>query len=220
MFVTCGVTYYVSYWFPICKRKREHVLTIKKYVACFCELCVLLLCIFERTSWYMVAAVVVFILFTVSTMSDEESSSGTPATVSVHTTASNQAGNIHRPSLPQVKPPPPLNLADCSAKRWKLWKQTWLNFAIVSKFSTQGEAYQKALFLCTIGQSALENQRISVHCERRFKQGRHDNRQVWPILHRWRKRDVRALQIQPTQWRSWWKFRCFHDRPQKHDRHR
>ena len=126
----------------------------------------------------MVAAVVVFILFTVSTMSDEESSSGTPATVSVHTTASNQAGNIHRPSLPQVKPPPPLNLADCSAKRWKLWKQTWLNFAIVSKFSTQGEAYQKALFLCTIGQSALENQRISVHCERRFKQGRHDNRQV------------------------------------------
>ena len=118
----------------------------------------------------MVAAVVVFILFIVSTMSDYESSSGTPATVSVHTTASNQAGNIHRPSLPQVKPPPPLNLADWSAKRWKLWWQTWLNFAIVSKFSTQGEAYQKALFLCTIGQSALENQRISVHCERRFKQ--------------------------------------------------
>ena len=142
-----------------------------------------------------------------------------PATVSVHTTASNQAGNSHRPSLPQVKPPPPLNLADCSAKRWKLWKQTWLNFAIVSKFSTQGEAYQKALFLCTIGQSALENQRISVHCERRFKQGRHDNRQVWPILHRWRKRDVRALQIQPTQSRSWWKLRCLPDRPQKHDRH-
>ena len=55
-----------------------------------------------------------------------------------------------------MKPQPPLNLADCSAKRWKLWKQTWLNFTIVSKVSTQGEAYQKALFLCTIGQSALE----------------------------------------------------------------
>ena len=104
----------------------------------------------------MVAAVVVFILFTVSTMSDEETSSGTSPTVSVHTTASNQAGHVHRPSLPQVKPPPPLNLADCSAKRWKLWKQTWLDFVIVSKISTQGEAYQKALFLCTIGQSALE----------------------------------------------------------------
>ena len=121
-------------------------------------------------------AVVVFILFTVSMMSDEESSSGTLAAVSVHTTASNQAGNIHHPSLPQVKPLPLLNLADCSAISWKFWKQTWLNFAIVSKISTQGEAYQKALFLCTIGQSALENQRISVHCERRFKQGRHDNR--------------------------------------------
>ena len=69
----------------------------------------------------MVAAVVVFILFTVSTMSDEESSSETPAIVSVHTTASNQAGNIHRPSLPKVKPPPPLNLSDCSAKRWKYY---------------------------------------------------------------------------------------------------
>ena len=55
-----------------------------------------------------------------------------------------------------MKPPPLLNLVDCSAKRRKLWKQTWLNFAIVSKISTQGEAYQKALFLCTIGQSALE----------------------------------------------------------------
>ena len=88
-------------------------------------------------------AVVVFILFTVSTMSDEESSTGTPATVSVHTTASNQAGNIHHPSLPQVKPPPLLNLADCSPKTRKLWKQTWLNFAIVSKISTQGEAYLK-----------------------------------------------------------------------------
>ena len=52
--VTCGVTYYVSYWFPVRKRKREHVLTIKKYVACCCELCALLLCIFERTSWYSV----------------------------------------------------------------------------------------------------------------------------------------------------------------------
>ena len=85
-------------------------------------------------------AVVVFILFTVSTMSDEESSSGTPVTVSVHTMALNQAGNIHHPSLPQVKPPPLLNLADCSAISWKFWKQTWLNFAIVSKNSTQGKA--------------------------------------------------------------------------------
>ena len=63
---------------------------------------------------------------------------------------------MNRPPLPQVKPPPPLNLADCSAKKWKLWNQAWLNFAIVSKISTQDDSYQKALFLCTIGQNALE----------------------------------------------------------------
>ena len=44
----------------------------------------------------------------------------------------------------------------CSAKKWKLWKQAWLNFTIVSKISTQDDSYQKALFLCTIGQITLE----------------------------------------------------------------
>ena len=34
--------------------------------------------------------------------------------------------------------------------------EAWLNFAIVSKISSQDAQYQKALFLCTIGQSALE----------------------------------------------------------------
>ena len=63
---------------------------------------------------------------------------------------------MNRPPLPQVKPPLPLNLADCSAKQWKLWKQAWLNFAIGSKISPQDDSYQKALFLCTIVQSALE----------------------------------------------------------------
>ena len=34
-----------------------------------------------------------------------------------------------------------------------MWKQAWLNFAIVSKISTQDDSYQKSLFLCTIGQN-------------------------------------------------------------------
>ena len=55
-----------------------------------------------------------------------------------------------------MKPPPPLDLADCWPKKWKLWKQAWLNLAIVSKISTQNDSFQKALFLYTIGQSALE----------------------------------------------------------------
>ena len=90
-------------------------------------------------------------------MSDDETTTGAAAAASSSpsTPASSQA-TVSRPPLPQVKPPPPLNLADCSAKTWKLWKQNWLNFAIVSKISSQHAQYQKALFLCTIGQSALK----------------------------------------------------------------
>lgn len=86
-------------------------------------------------------------------MSDDETSTG--AAAAALSPASSQA-TMSRPPLPQVKPPPPLNLADCSAKKWKLWKQTWVNFAIVSKIASQDAQYQKALFLCTIGQGALE----------------------------------------------------------------
>lgn len=74
-------------------------------------------------------------------------------------TSSVQASNVaemNRPPLPHVKPPATLNLADCSAKKWKLWKQTWINYAVVSKITSQDAQYQKALFLCTIGQCALE----------------------------------------------------------------
>ena len=90
-------------------------------------------------------------------MGDDEGSPG--ATVTVSSPSSVAASNhavMHRPPLPQVKPPPPLNLADCSAKKWKLWKQTWLNYAVVSKVASQDASYQKALFLCIIGQGALE----------------------------------------------------------------
>lgn len=63
---------------------------------------------------------------------------------------------MNRLPLPQVKPPPPLNLADSLAKKWKLWKQTWLNHPVDLKIASQDAQYQKALFLCTIGQGALE----------------------------------------------------------------
>ena len=66
------------------------------------------------------------------------------------------AAQLNRLPLPHVKPPAPLNLADCSPKKWKLWKQTWINYAVVAKITSQDAQYQKALFLCTIGQGALE----------------------------------------------------------------
>ena len=90
-------------------------------------------------------------------MSDDEGYTGAtaPALTSSFDPASHQA-EMNRPPLPQVKPPPPLNLVDCSAKKWKRWKQTWLNYAVVSKTASQDAQYRKAVFLCTIGQGALE----------------------------------------------------------------
>ena len=66
------------------------------------------------------------------------------------------AAQMNQSPLPHVKPPAPLNRADCSPKKWKLWKQTWINYAVVAKITSQDAQYQKALFLCTIGQGALE----------------------------------------------------------------
>ena len=93
-------------------------------------------------------------VLTISSMSDDESSPGSAVAASNPPSASTTAMN--RPPLPQVKPPTPLNLADCSAKKWKVWKQTWFNYAAVSKIFTHDAQRQKALFLCTIGQAALE----------------------------------------------------------------
>ena len=87
--------------------------------------------------------------FTILAMSDDEYAE-TP--VAVASQASQvmplSQTKMNHPPLPQVKPPPPLKLGDCSAKKWKLWNQAWLNFAIISKILTQDhDSYQKALFL-------------------------------------------------------------------------
>lgn len=95
--------------------------------------------------------------FTVLGMSDEESAE-TPVVVAPQASEVvplNQT-MMNCPPSPQLKPPPPLNLVDCSTKKWKSWKQAWLKFSTFSKILTQDVSYQKALFLCTIGQSALE----------------------------------------------------------------
>ncbi|RUA04044.1 MAG: hypothetical protein DSY43_07205, partial [Gammaproteobacteria bacterium] len=58
----------------------------------------------------------------------------------------------------QVKSPGPLEVSESqhATKTWKLWKQMWGNYAIVTNLDSQREEYRKAVFLCTIGQSALE----------------------------------------------------------------
>ena len=90
-------------------------------------------------------------------MSGDEGPTGASAPVlNLSSVPAPHQPDMNRPPLPQVKPPPPLNLADPSSKKWKLWKQTWLNYAVVSKIDSQDAQYQKALFLCTIGQGILK----------------------------------------------------------------
>lgn len=65
----------------------------------------------------------------------------------------------HTPSVHvSVKPPNHLDITDSQspAKTWQLWKQMWENYTIVTNLTSQSKEYQKAVFLCTIGQSALD----------------------------------------------------------------
>ena len=78
-------------------------------------------------------------------MSDDAGSTSNPSS----------AARPYAPFL-HIKSPPPLTLSGCTPKEWKLWKQLWLNYAIVANLATRKEQYQKALFLCTIGKEALE----------------------------------------------------------------
>ena len=105
----------------------------------------------------MVAVCVGQKLFTIQSMNNEETLTGAAADAfSLPSIPALSQAMVSRPPLPQVKPPPPLNLVDCLAKKWKLWKQTRLNFTILSNISSEDAQYQKALFLCTIGEGALE----------------------------------------------------------------
>ena len=78
-------------------------------------------------------------------MSDNEADSGGVATQNPPATRT-----------PSVKPPRPLDVSQTTAKSWKLWKQLWENYSIVARLDLQDERYQKAIFLCTIGEDALE----------------------------------------------------------------
>ena len=60
--------------------------------------------------------------------------------------------------LPQVSPPASLNLKQNKVENWKLWKQIWENYLIVSQLNKQNDVFQVALFLSVVGvKSADEN---------------------------------------------------------------
>ena len=58
-------------------------------------------------------------------------------------------------ALASIKPPPPLIVSENPVENWKLFKQSWDNYAIIAKLEAQDESYKKALFLHCIGTDAL-----------------------------------------------------------------
>ena len=92
------------------------------------------------------------------------------------------------------KPPPPLNLADCSARKWKLWKQTWLNYAVVSNFFQSRCSTPESFFSLHYRSRGFRDlKRVSIQCEWYFRYGGNLNLQIRRILQGGGKRNIWTL---------------------------
>ena len=56
---------------------------------------------------------------------------------------------------PQVSPPQPLEIEGDRADNWKIWKQRWENYCIITGLNNQPEDYKCAILLHSIGISAI-----------------------------------------------------------------
>ena len=65
------------------------------------------------------------------------------------------ADDVVHVSLPSGSPPPTLELETNAVDNWKLWKQMWENYLIVSGLESKPDKYKCALLLHTIGREAL-----------------------------------------------------------------
>ena len=54
-----------------------------------------------------------------------------------------------------ISPPTKLQMSHDVVHQWKLWKQMWGNYSVISQLETQSGKYQTALFLHCIGAEAL-----------------------------------------------------------------
>ena len=54
-----------------------------------------------------------------------------------------------------IKPPSPLNLDSNISDNWKIFKQKWENYTIITELDKQEQKYQVALLQHTIGDDAL-----------------------------------------------------------------
>ena len=56
-----------------------------------------------------------------------------------------------------LRPPQPLNVTDTNiAENWRLFRQKWQNYAVITNLHQQPRAYQVGLLLHTIGDEALK----------------------------------------------------------------
>ena len=87
-------------------------------------------------------------------MGDEEghggTSSGSSATVA-------QPSTSQSPMFHQISPPQPLSLRPSGevADNWKLWKEKYNDYFVISRLDRESSPYQLAMFKHTIGDDAL-----------------------------------------------------------------
>jgi hypothetical protein len=63
---------------------------------------------------------------------------------------------LHVPAVSGIRPPQPPNLeVGCAADNWKMFKQKWNNYAVITKLARQDREYQGALQCHTLGDDAL-----------------------------------------------------------------
>ena len=60
------------------------------------------------------------------------------------------------PPVSGIKPPQPPDFTNKKLENWKLFKQKWMNYAIVTKLDTHDRIYQVALLLHTLGDEGLK----------------------------------------------------------------
>ena len=89
-----------------------------------------------------------------SMMSDEDSSLPQQATTSV-TAATGTNFGLVSPGY-AFKPPEPVKLAKNGTENWKIWKQLYKHYCVVTNAGPQSPDFQKLLLISTMGLKALQ----------------------------------------------------------------
>ena len=87
-------------------------------------------------------------------MSDEEGHDGTGGSSATYA----QPSTSQSPMFHQISPPQPLALRPSGevAENWKLWKEKYNNYFVISRLDRESSPYRLAMFKHTIGDDALK----------------------------------------------------------------